>query len=173
MESDFDAFGHRSGDTPHGDGHGDTTRRNDEAAAREALSALDSDRRMLADRIRTPAWYYPLLAVATAFIIGSPGAGMPGQPVLVAFGCLGIVFLSLAYQRITGLTVTRTAGPRSLAIAVVLGIVIVLLLGVSFALAATGHAAWVWVTAIAAFAAMWAGGSLYDRAYSRELRRGR
>ncbi|MCS5715349.1 hypothetical protein NVV95_12415 [Herbiconiux sp. CPCC 205716] len=146
--------------------------RNDGDAAREALSALNADREVLADRIRTPAWYYPLLALATALIIGSPGAGMPGQSVLVVFGCLGIVFLSLAYQRITGITITRSAGPTSLTTAIVLGITIVLLLGVSFALTATGHAAWVWASAAAAFATMWIGGRVYDRAFDRELRRG-
>ncbi|WP_066042353.1 hypothetical protein [Herbiconiux solani] len=150
-----------------------TTARPTDAAARDALSALDADRQVLADRIRTPAWYYPLLGLATALIVGSPGPGAPAQFVMVAFGSLGIAFLSLAYQRITGLTVTRTAGPRSLAIAIVLGIVVVLLLGVSFALAATGHAPWVAASAAAACAAMWGGGVLYDRAYDRELRRGR
>ncbi|WP_291038408.1 hypothetical protein [Herbiconiux sp.] len=148
-------------------------RRPDEHAAREALSALDADRQVLADRTRTPAWYYPLLALSTALLIGSPGAGMPGQSVLVVFGCLGIVFLSLAYQRITGLTVTRMPGPRTLVAAIVLGVTVVLLLGVSFALAATGHRSWVWLTAAAAFAAMWIGGRLCDRLFDRELRRGR
>ena len=157
MESDFDDTGSRTSGT----------------AAREALSALDADRQVLADRIRTPAWYHPLLAVATALIVGSPGAGMPGQTVLVAFGGMGVAFLSLAYQRIAGMTVTRTAGPKSLVTAIVLGVVIVLLLGVSFALAATGHSVWVWATAAAAFVSMWAGGRLYDRAYGSELRRGR
>jgi len=152
---------------------GDAAGRSDETAAREVLSVLDADRRVLADRIQTPAWYYPLLALATALIIGSPGAGIPGQFLLVAFGCIGIVFLSLAYQRVTGMTVTRTAGPKSLAAVVVLGIVIFLLLGVSFALAATGYPLWIGVTATAAFAVMWIGGRLYDRAYWQELRRGR
>ena len=91
----------------------------------------------------------------------------------VAFGSIGIVFLSLAYQRVTGMTVTRTAGPRSLAAIVVLGIAVHLLLGVSFALAATGYPVWTGVTATTGFAAMWIGGRLYDRAYTRELRRGR
>lgn len=144
-----------------------------EDSARAALSALDADRRSLADRIRTPAWYYPLLGVATAMIIGSPGAGIPTQFLLVAFGCLGITFLSLAYQQRTGLTITRMAGPRSRTAAILLGVFIVLLLAVSFSLTATGHAVWVWLTAGAAFAAMWGGGSIYDRAYDRELRRGR
>jgi multisubunit Na+/H+ antiporter MnhG subunit len=157
MESDFD----------------DTPDRRDETRARAALSALDADRQNLADRIRTPAWYYPLLGVATAMIIGSPGAGVPAQFILVAFGCLGITLLATAYQRHTGLTITRMAGPRSRTTAILLGVFIVLLLPVSFSLTATGHAVWVWLPAAAAFAAMWIGGVIYDRAYDRELRRGR
>ncbi|MGD8194321.1 hypothetical protein ACEXQB_007480 [Herbiconiux sp. P18] len=149
-------------------------RANDQSAqAREALDALHADRQVLADRISTPRWYYPLLGVATALIIGSPGGGLPGQFVMVTFGCLGIVFLTMAYQKATGLTVTRTAGPRSLGLSIVLGIVVVLLLGVSFSLAATGHSAWIAASSAAAFAVMWGGGVLYDRAYDRELRHGR
>jgi hypothetical protein len=159
MESDFDSS----------DGAG----RTDGAAAREALSALHADRQALADRIRTPAWYYPLLALSTALIIGSPGPGVPGQFVMVVFGCLGITFLSLAYQRITGMTITWVAGPKSLAVSIVLGVVIVLLLGVSFALTATGHPEWVVASAAAAFVTMWGGGRLCDRVYARELRDGR
>lgn len=159
MESDFE--------TSNGAG------RTDGPAAREALSALHADRQALADRIRTPAWYYPLLALSTTLIIGSPGPGAPAQFVLVAFGCLGITFLSLAYQRITGMTITRMAGPKSLVVSIVLCIVIVLLLGVSFALTATGHPEWVVASAAAAFVAMWGGGRLYDRVYDRELRDGR
>jgi hypothetical protein len=147
--------------------------RTDGAAARDALSALDADRQALADRIRTPAWYYPLLGLSTALIIGSPGPGAPTQFVLVAFGCLGITFLSLAYQRITGMTVTRMAGPKSLVVSIVLGIVIVLLLGVSLTLTAVGHPEWVVASAAVAFATMWGGGRLYDRVYDRELRDGR
>jgi hypothetical protein len=139
----------------------------------DELSALDADRQVLADRIRTPSWYYPVLALATALIVGSPGAGVPGQLLLVAFGSTGIVFISLAYQRVTGMTVNRTAGPKSLATTVVLGIVILLLLGTSFVLAAMEHPEWIWMPAAAAFAAMWIGGRIYDGIYRRELRRGR
>ena len=159
MESDFE--------------HRDSTGRGDSAAAAAALSALHADRQVLADRIRTPAWYYPLLGIATALIIGSPGAGLPGQPVMVAFGCLGIVFLSLAHRRITGMTITRMAGPKSLAVSVLLGVMIVLLLGVSLALAATGHPQWVVATAAASCGLMWGGGALYEAVYDRELRSGR
>jgi len=146
--------------------------RSDEGAARETLSALDADRRMLADRIRTPAWYYPSLGVATALIIASPATGMPGQSILVTFGCIGIVLLASAHHRLTGMTVTKMAGPRSLASAVALSLLILLLMGVSFALAATGHPEWAWAAAGAAFTATWIGGRLYEREYDRELRRG-
>ncbi|GAB3618274.1 hypothetical protein GCM10027416_28310 [Okibacterium endophyticum] len=142
--------------------------------AREALSALASDRAALADRVATPRWYYPLLGAATALIIGSPGAGNPGgQSMMVAFACVGIVFLTMAYQKKTGVTISRTAGPRSLGVAITMGVVIILLLGASFALAATDQRAWIGVTALTAFATMWIGGIIYDHAYLRELRRGR
>ncbi|SKC69172.1 hypothetical protein SAMN06309945_2756 [Okibacterium fritillariae] len=142
--------------------------------AREALGALQSDRSALADRVATPGWYYPLLALATAAIVGSPiGTGTIWQSLLVTFASLGIVFLALAYQKKTGVTITHTAGPRSLTVAIVMGVVIVLLLGVSFALAATGNGVWIIASALAAFLVMWLGGRAYDRAFDRELRRGR
>ncbi|MFC4555933.1 hypothetical protein [Georgenia faecalis] len=144
------------------------------ADAREALATLASDRAALADRVAPPRWYYPLLGAATALFVGSPGARDGStQSVMVVFGVLGLVFLTMEYEKRTGVTVSRAAGPRSLGVAVVLGVVVVALLGVSFALEATGHRAWTGLTAVAAFAAMWGGGACYDRVYDRELRHGR
>ncbi|KAD3633092.1 hypothetical protein GD627_09640 [Arthrobacter yangruifuii] len=145
----------------------------DRAGARETLDALSNDRLALAERVKTPPWYYPLLGVATVFIIGSPGVEQPSRSVLVAFGVIALVALTVASQKKTGVTINRTAGPRSLGIAVTLGVAVAFLLGVSLTLESTGHEAWIALTAAVAFLAVWLLGRLYDRAYYLELRSGR
>lgn len=143
--------------------------------AQRTLNSLANDRRTFADRIRTPSWYYPLLGAATALIIGSPGGGVGAfsQPMMIVFGCVGLVFLETAHKKATGVSMNRLPGPKSLGAAIVLGTLMLVLLGVSFALAATGNTSWIALSAGAAFFGMWVGGHFYDKVFTQELRGGR
>ena len=143
--------------------------------AQRTLDSLASDRRTFADRIRTPSWYYPLLGAATALIIGSPGGGTGAfsQPMIIVFGSVGLMFLETAHKKATGVSMSRLPGPKSVGAAIILCVFMLVLLGVSFALAATGNTPWIFLSAGAAFFGMWAGGYFYDKVFTRELRGGR
>ncbi|MBR8740853.1 hypothetical protein [Nocardiopsis sp. MG754419] len=141
--------------------------------ARAALDALNADRSALADRIVTPPWFYPGIAAVTTAFVASPAAPSPLiQCVVVALGSVALISLVLAYKRVTGLAISRTAGPRSLALLIVLGALVVLLLITSLALSLMDREPWVAATAAFTFVMMWAGCLAYDRAYDAELRRG-
>jgi hypothetical protein len=145
------------------------------AEARRTLDSLANDRHAFADRIRTPSWYYPLLGAATALIIGSPGGGDGAfsPPMMIVIGSVGLVFLEIAYKKATGVSMNRVPGPKSVGAAIVLCTLMLVLLGVSFALAATGNTSWIALSAGAAFFGMWVGGYFYDKVFTQELRGGR
>lgn len=142
-------------------------------AARAALNALDADRSALADRIVTPPWFYPALAAVTAAFVASPAAPSPlVQCLVVVAGSLSLTFLVLAYQKRTGLAISRTSGPRSLGLLIALGVFVVVLLVASLVLALADLRPWVAATAALAFVVMMAGCRAYDRVYDSELRSG-
>jgi hypothetical protein len=142
--------------------------------AREALRALEVDRAALAERVRSPWWYHLVLGVIVAAFAASPAVESTStRSMLVTFACVGLVFLVLAYRRVTGFSVSRAAGPRSRARVVAVLVAVALLFLASMVLAATGAVAWVLAVAAAAFLAVLVGGRDYDRVYGEELRRGR
>lgn len=142
--------------------------------ARGALDALDADRAALAERLRTPWWYYPGLGAILAAFVASPAIVDSGtRSTVVTFGCVGLVFLLLAHKRATGFAVLRDAGPRSRWRAICLAVAVVLLFVASLVAARAGAVLWVTVAAAAVFAATVAGGRWYDRASFAELRHGR
>lgn len=144
------------------------------AKADEALSVLASDRASLADRVKTPRWYNPLLAAAIALFIATPAVSDSSyQSMVIVFGVLLLVTATMGYQKTTGVTISRPSGPRSLGLVVILGIIVLLLLGASGVLAANGRPEWIGATAAAGFCVMWIGSWQYDRVYDRELRHGR
>ncbi|MFC7876860.1 hypothetical protein [Isoptericola sp. NPDC057391] len=140
------------------------------ADARAALSTLAADRGRLSERLAPPWWYYPTLSLVTAAFVASPGAATPGaQSSLVAAACVGLVFLTEAYRRTTGFSVSRAAGMRSLVVAAVQGILFLGLFVTSVVLAKTGHDDGVPACVVAAFVVMLGGGLLYERVYRAEL----
>jgi hypothetical protein len=143
-------------------------------AAREALDTLNADRSTLADHIVTPPWFYPALAAITTAFVASPAAPTPFvQSMVVVAGSVSLIFLVLAYQKRTGLAISRTAGPRSLGVLIVVGVAVVVLLGLSQALTLMGMRPWVAAVAVFTFVMVLAGCRVYDRFYDTELRSGR
>ncbi|MFW5415746.1 hypothetical protein J0910_03875 [Nocardiopsis sp. CNT-189] len=139
--------------------------------ARAALAALQADRAALAERIASPWWYHPALAAVMAAFAVSPATSAPG--VLVVGGSVALIFLVQAQEKGSGLSVTRPAGPRSLAVLLAYGAVAIALVVASLVLAAAGERPWIAATAGLAFASMLGGGLVYDRVYRAELRDGR
>ena len=142
--------------------------------AREALRALQHDRVALAARVRAPWWYHPVLGAIVGAFIASPAVGSTSaRSTLVTFGCVGLVFLMLAYRRATGFSVSGAAGPRSRARMLAVLAIVLLLFVCSMVLAATGNAPWVVATVLAAFVAVVVGGRGFERVHGEELRGGR
>ncbi|MWB98990.1 hypothetical protein [Agromyces seonyuensis] len=86
------------------------------AGARDALASLEADAVHLADRVITPWWYHPILAVLVALIM--TGLLLPpfGTAACTATGILGMVLLMRAYGRVSGVVITQAAGPRGRAL---------------------------------------------------------
>lgn len=138
--------------------------------ARAALEALAVDRSVLAERVWTPWWYHPTLGLIVAAFVGSPAVHDPAaHSMLVTAGCVALVFLMLGYKRVTGLSVSRAAGPRSRARIVIVMVVVAVLFLTSLVLVATGNEPWVLATATAVFLVCFIGGRRYDRIYRQEL----
>ena len=143
-------------------------------AAQAALDSLSTDRSALADHIVTPPWFYPALAAITTVIVAAPASPTPFvQLMVVAAASVALVFLVLAYQKRTGLAISRTAGPRSLGVLIVLGALVAVLFVASLALALFEGKPWVAVIAGLTYVTMLAGCRIYDRVYDTELRSGR
>jgi hypothetical protein len=139
-------------------------------AARAALEALAVDRGGLAERVWTPWWYHPSLGLIVAVFVGSPAVRDPAaHSMLVAAGCVGLVFLMLGYKRVTGLSVSSAAGPRSRARIVVVMVAVGVLFVASMVLAATGNEPWVLATTVTVFLVCLIAGRGYDRIYRQEL----
>jgi len=143
------------------------------AVAQASLDAMMADRQKLASRTRAPAWYYPVLGLVTAAIVGSPAINSPvWRATVIAGACAVIVFLEYAYRKSTGLSTNRIPGPRSLLILIGAGVLVLVMLFVSALLTTVGQHAWIVVTAAIGFLTMFPGGLFYDRIYGAELRRG-
>lgn len=141
--------------------------------ARDALDGLGADRERLAERYsRQPAWAVPAQALAVAVLVASPALGFPWMSVLAAGAVFGLYGVERAVRRATGLSVTRPAGPRGLAVLIVLGVLSLGLYGATLVIGVGGgDLRFVGAAALAAFVLTLAGGLLYDRVYLREVRR--
>ena len=141
-------------------------------AARDALRGIEGDRVQLGLRTRSPRWYYPVLAVATAAITLAPLAGGVWVFVLIAVACFVIVAIERAFVVATGISTNRDPGPRSLMVLVAMGVVVLAMLLVAVIATNLDQAVWAVVAGAVSFLAMFPGGLVYDHFYGQELRRG-
>ena len=143
------------------------------ATARASLDALAVDRHRLARRAVAPGWYYPILALVTAWFVAAPGIGNVFWMFASFSGAsLLLVLLERAYKRETGLSTNRVPGPRSWLVLIGMGVVVLTMIFVTGLLTLTGHQPWIAATAAVGFLTMYPGGLLYDRVYGAELQRG-
>ncbi|CAO1654010.1 DUF2568 domain-containing protein [Salinibacterium sp. NYA9b] len=139
--------------------------------ARDALLAVETDRRRLGVRMtaETP-WAAPAQGLAAALFLGAPVVGLPGVFFAVAASIGIMVGVELIFRKRSGLSISLPAGPRGIALLILLGVLIGGLSVLSFALWVLGMVAW--IVPLALF-----GGLLttvcvvgYDRTYAREVR---
>lgn len=81
--------------------------------AREALRDLDSDGAALAERVVTPPWYHPVVALFVVIFVVSTAIPGPASMIVLAIAVVGLVLVTIAYQRRYGVATSRPAGPRS------------------------------------------------------------
>ena len=142
--------------------------------ARDALSAVETDRQRLGDRMTAEThWAAPAQGLATAVLVGAPAAGMPGVFVVLAASIALFVVIEWAFRRRSGLSISRPAGRRGMALLVLLAVLVSGLSMLSSALWAFDLAAWIVPVALVGGLLMALGVRAYDRTYSDEVRRAR
>lgn len=141
-----------------------------------ALSDIDTSNAAIADRLHSPAWYYPVLGLAEAGVI--VGIGTPERTAwataLMALSALAMALLPGAYKKHTGLWMGFSqAGPRSRIwwVATVAVVVAGLLVGFLASESVVPPVA-AYATAALTFVAVCVMGPLTDRTLRREVREG-
>lgn len=140
--------------------------------AGQLLRDLDADRVALSERLVAPPWLYPLFALVAAAYLATP-ALESGNLRRVVVACLAgaVILLAGSYRRTSGVRVKR-AGLRGALLVGGLLVAVLLLLSVSFGLAASLSPWWVLAPSLVGFAVVLAGGRWFDRLYRDNLRRG-
>lgn len=140
--------------------------------ARAALADLDADGARLADRVVTPWWYHPILALIVAVIVSSQALSGPGTVMILPLAIIALPILVIAYSRHSGVTVTQPAGPRSKRLLIVLVSLMIAAMASGVVLKLTGLSpGWVLIPAVLAAVATLVLGRRYDAALRAELAR--
>lgn len=140
---------------------------------RQSLADLDVDRTRLADRVAAPWWLHWLLGLVVAGFVASTAVSDDTVRDLVAGGLLGAAAVgTMNYQKLSGIRVRRT-GLAGLAVVVGLVASTLLLLSVSYGLAASLSPWWVLAPALLSFALILGGSRWFDRIYRKRLVDGR
>ncbi|WP_193103717.1 hypothetical protein [Brachybacterium sp. FME24] len=142
------------------------------AEARVALADLDADGARLADRVVTPWWYHPILALIVAVIVGSQALSGPGTVMILPLAIIALPFLVIAYSRHSGVTVTHPAGPRSKRLLIILVVLMIMAMASGLVVKLTGLSpGWVLIPAALAATATLVLGRRYDAVLRAELAR--
>ncbi|MBG6189086.1 hypothetical protein IWX64_000006 [Arthrobacter sp. CAN_A212] len=138
---------------------------------REALDAMEADRHVLGQRMTAETrWAAPAQGLAAALLIAAPAAGVPGVFFVLALSTGLFLAVELVFRKRSGLSISRPAGPRGMALLVLL---IALLCGLnvlSWILWALDLLAWIPLSALAGGLIVALGVVGYDRAYAAEVR---
>ena len=81
--------------------------------ARATLRGLDDDGAALAERVVTPPWYHPVLALFVATFVVSTAIPGPASMMVLAIAVVSLVLVVIAYQRTYGVATSQPAGPRT------------------------------------------------------------
>lgn len=134
---------------------------------------LDADRATLAGRMAAARWLYPAFGVITALYVAAPAIEPEANRHVVAgIAIASAVLLPSAYQRISGVKVSRV-GVRGTVILGVLMCATLVLLSTSFGLVAADAQWWIVIPVAVGFGLVVILGRRFDRLYRAELRRGR
>jgi hypothetical protein len=141
--------------------------------APELLHDLDADRATLAGRMAATWWFYPAFGVITALYVATPAIEPEAnRHVVTGIAIASAVVLPSAYQRVSGVKVSRV-GVRGAVILGALMCATLALLSTSFGLAAADAQRWIVIPGAVGFGLVVILGRRFDRVYRAELRRGR
>lgn len=118
-------------------------------------------------------WAAPAQGFGTALLVVGPAAGLQWAWLLFVASTWVFIGVEVFFRSRSGLTITRPAGPRGLAVLIVFIFVLVGSLGISVALAIIGLRGWIFLVAAIAGVATMLGVIVYDRVYAAEVRRAR
>jgi hypothetical protein len=137
------------------------------------LNDLAADRALLAGRLAAPGWLYPAFGALTALYVASPAIEPDSisRPV-VGLAMASTIALAWAFQRISGVRVSRAGASARLTLGVLL-CAILMLLSTSFGLASFGLYWWIALPVAVSFGLTVILGRLFDRQYREKVRRGR
>jgi uncharacterized membrane protein HdeD (DUF308 family) len=142
--------------------------------ARDALLAVETDRQRLGDRMTAEThWAAPAQGLAAALLIGAPAAGIPGVFFVIAASMALFIGVEWVFRRRSGLSISRPAGPRGMALLVLLGVLLGVLSALSYGLWVFDLVAWIAPVALLGGVLMAFGVVSYDRMFADEVRRAR
>jgi hypothetical protein len=137
--------------------------------ARASLDVVDRVNADLADRLISPWWYSPGLGLAEALLVSSMTFSGWRQPAIAVFGIACLIFTVRAWERLTGLGMSRhynaLAPEWTIALLVVLAVAIAVVLLVDEPVVTA-------ITALVLLVSSAVLGRLGDRALRNRLRHG-
>ncbi len=137
---------------------------NDVRSARAALSAIDAARAAAAERLITPWWYHPILALLAAGV--SPASALGGEVgsiVILLIILFGMGLLIGSYKRLTGVWISGFAAGRASWWAVALTVVLFAMFATAYFLHSVSGVVWpVWAAAAVTFVAVIVLGRSFD-----------
>lgn len=144
-------------------------------SADAALAEVADDRPALVREVtRTNLWHYLAFAALAAIMVWAPAIGSVWRFTMVMALCImGLGALETLRERTSGVTMSRPAGRRGLAILIAVGVVFIAVFATSFALVIGGLAEFALLCAAVTFAAMFVGAWLYDASFRSEVKRAR
>lgn len=137
--------------------------------ASAALEALEADRASIAARVASPGWYLTGISALVAVFVAGPALG-GDRSGLFAMLALGPIVLAVVRDRRRRVRPPKVGGVAWGWVLLLLAVVL-LLLSVSFGLAAGGLAPWVALPALAAAGATFMVGRRLDAQLRRQVTR--
>lgn len=137
----------------------------------DALATMESDRRLLGERMTAETrWAAPTQGLAAALLIAAPAAGIPAMFFVLAASMGLFLAVEVVFRRRSGLQINRPAGPRGMALLVLITTLLCGLSVLSWILWALGHVAWILLPALVGGLVMTFAVAGYDRTYAAEVR---
>lgn len=140
--------------------------------ARDAIKAMETDRHRLGERMTAETrWAAPAQGLAAALLIGAPAAGIPAMFFVFAASMGLFLGAELVFRKRSGLSINRPAGPRGMALLVLLTALLCGLSVLALVLWALDLVAWIALPALVGGLVVTLGVVSYDRTYAGEVRR--